>query len=424
MRKLNIETPAIFEPLLAPCRYKGAKGGRGSGKSYFFADSIIEALILNPDLNVACMREVQKSIAKSSKKLLEDRIRFYEVTDYFEIQQTEIKSKVGNGVIIFQGLQDHTVDSIKSLEGFDVCWVEEAQSISEYSLDLLTPTFRKDNSELWFSWNPRYQTDPIMKLFRQKKDHVLVHADYLNNPFCSDVIRKEAEELKIIDEEKYNHIFLGKEKDNLDALFSFNLINKSRNRTDITNSGTHTWALDVARYGEDTSVLTSRKGQELTLKNTYSKLGLMELSSKVAYEYNRVEPKPQMIFVDGVGVGGGVADRLIQLGIPVMEVNGSSSPDNDIYLNKRTEMYFNFKEFMDHGKALTDDETEEELLAIEYEYNSKDKIQLIAKSKIKEVIGRSPDKSDSFAMHFAYKIQPKITQEYDYQHQQEVNSLW
>ena len=404
MRTLSIDTPSVFEPLLSEARYKGAKGGRGSGKSYFFADSMIEALVMDPNKSAACMREVQKSIAKSSKKLIEERIRHYGVQDYFEILQTEIRCTRGNGVIIFNGLQDHTVDSIKSLEGFDICWVEEAQSISEHSLDILTPTFRKDGAELWFSWNPRYQTDAIKKLFREKKNSILVHADYLNNPFCTKSLIEEAEEMKINDYEKYQHIYLGKEKDNLDSLFSFTLLHQSNNRNEITNDGVHTWALDVARYGDDKSELTVRKGQELYHKESFTKIDTMELAAKVSYLYKREVNKPQAVYVDVVGVGAGVADRLNQLGLPVIEVNGAAASDNPIYLNKRTEMYFNLKEWMERNRAVTDDETDEELMAMEYEYGRNEKIQLVPKKKIKDTIGRSPDKADSYAMHFAYPV--------------------
>ena len=121
-RKIKFNIPEKLEELdQSTTRYKGAKGGRGSGKSYYFADNIIKQFILNPDTNAVCMREVQKSIAKSSKKLIEDRIEYYGLHDYFEILQTEIRSKRGKGEIIFQGLQDHTADSIKSLEAFDLC---------------------------------------------------------------------------------------------------------------------------------------------------------------------------------------------------------------------------------------------------------------------------------------------------------------
>jgi hypothetical protein len=131
----------------------------------------------------------------------------------------------------------------------------------------------------------------------------------------------------------------------------------------------------------------------------------MELASNVAHLYNQAKRKPDALFVDVVGLGAGVADRLIQLGVPVIEVNGAAKSDKDEYANKRAEMYFNLRDYMKKNKAHMTDDLEEELMAVEYEFNSREKIQLVSKKKIKEILGRSPDKADSFAMHFAYPVQ-------------------
>lgn len=410
-RKFTRVVPKVFAPLEGKARYKGAKGGRGSGKSYYFADKLIMELAQDQNKHAACMREVQKSIAKSSKKLLEERIRFYGLDDLFEIQKTEIKCRNGTGDIIFAGLQDHTVDSIKSLEGYDICWVEEAQTISEYSIELLTPTFRKEGSELWFSWNPKYGKDAVTKLFRDKKNSILVHANYTDNPFCTSVLIEEAEEMKEQDFERYENVFLGKPKGNMDGIFPLALVDAARNRKRFATEGVHTWALDVARFGEDSSVLTVRNAGELYMKDTWKKLGLMELASRVATAYSNAEKKPDVVFVDAVGNGEGVAERLVQLGVPVMEVKGSNSADNEKYENKRAEMYFGLQKFLESGHIDMDEEAELELLSMEYYFNRRDRIQLPLKDVIKKELGRSPDKADSFAMHFAYKVMPKIVEE-------------
>ena len=117
--ELEIETPPWAEDFLNPSRYKGIHGGRGSGKSHFLAELLIEEHLINPDQKSVCIREVQKSIKMSVKQLLDDKIEKLGIQDYFEIQETVIKSKKGRGSIIFQGMQNHTADSIKSLEGFD-----------------------------------------------------------------------------------------------------------------------------------------------------------------------------------------------------------------------------------------------------------------------------------------------------------------
>jgi phage terminase large subunit len=220
MTTLNIETPRWAVPLLKPSRYKGAEGGRGSGKSHFFAELMIEEHVSNQKQSSVCIREVQKSIKMSVKRLLELKIEQLGVGEYFEVQESVINSRNGNGVIIFQGMQNHTADSIKSLEGFDRFWIEEAQTISQHSLDLLRPTLRKDGSELWCSWNPRHETDPVDVLLRgvaPPPDSIVVEVNYLDNPWFPDVLQKEMEYDRGRDKDKYAHVWLGKYLQNSEA---------------------------------------------------------------------------------------------------------------------------------------------------------------------------------------------------------------
>ncbi len=212
MTALQIQTPAWARPLLAPSRYKGAWGGRGSGKSHFFAEAMIEAHILDPTTYSVCVRENQKSLAQSVKRLLETKIEALGAGDYFEVQEAVIKSRRGDGRIIFQGMKTHTADSIKSLEGYDRAWVEEAQSLSQTSLDMLRPTIRKPGSELWFTWNPREKSDPVDHLLRgdtPPKDAVVLGVNYDRNPWFPDVLRDEMEYDRRRDPDKYNHVWLG-----------------------------------------------------------------------------------------------------------------------------------------------------------------------------------------------------------------------
>ena len=212
MSDLNIKTPEWALPLMKPSRYKGAHGGRGSGKSHFFAELALEKLILDPDYSIVCIREIQKSLKFSAMKLIESKIKSLNLYHYFTITLTEIRRNDGDGIIIFQGMQDHTADSIKSLEGFDVAWVEEAQSLSERSLKLLRPTIRNPDSELWFSWNPDQPTDPVDVLLRGKnppKDAIVVEVNYPDNPFLPDTLLDEAEEDKVRDPDGFDHTWLG-----------------------------------------------------------------------------------------------------------------------------------------------------------------------------------------------------------------------
>jgi phage terminase large subunit len=212
MSTLRLPTPAWMLPLLQPARYKGAFGGRGSGKSWAFAELMIEAHVADPNTSSVCVREVQGTLRESVKRLLESKIAELGVADLFEIQQSQILRRGGTGKIIFVGMQDHTASSIKSLEGFDRAWVEEAQTLSQKSLDMLRPTIRKDGSELWFSWNPMDESDPVDRLLRgpdKPPDAVVVHVNYSDNPWFPDVLRREMEWDRSRDADKYAHVWLG-----------------------------------------------------------------------------------------------------------------------------------------------------------------------------------------------------------------------
>ena len=211
--KLRIPTAAVFEPLLHPARYKGAWGGRGSGKSHFFAGALIEDHLRNEGMRSVCIREVQKSLKQSAKKLLEDKIAEFGLTerDGFKVFREVIETP-GDGIINFTGMQDHTADSVKSMEGVDRAWVEEAQSLSDRSLTLLRPTIRKDGSELWFSWNPMRASDPVDMMLRganTPSDAVVVRANWSDNPWFPKVLDAERKDSVDNEPEKYGHIWEG-----------------------------------------------------------------------------------------------------------------------------------------------------------------------------------------------------------------------
>lgn len=175
--------------------------------------------------DTVCLRETQKSLQHSSKKLLELKIEQLGVGNYFEVQSSRILAKNG-GLIIFEGLASHTADSIKSLEGFDTAWVEEAQSLSQRSLDILRPTIRKEDpitgekSCIIFTWNPREEKDPVDAFLRANKPPdgtILIEANYLDNPFFPGVLRDEMEYDKRRDLDKYAHVWLGKYLQNSEA---------------------------------------------------------------------------------------------------------------------------------------------------------------------------------------------------------------
>jgi phage terminase large subunit len=215
---LAIDTAEVFEPLLQPARYKGAHGGRGSAKSNFFAELWLEENV-TAKYDFVCLRETLKSLEFSVKKLFESKIEHFNAGAYFEVQDRRILTKHG-GVTIFEGMQNHTAESIKSLDGFDRAFFEEAQNASEKSLTLLRPTIRKPGSQLWFAWNPDLETDPIDKLLRGPelpKGAIVVEANYMDNPWLPEELREEMEFDKRRDPDKYAHVWLGKYRRNSEA---------------------------------------------------------------------------------------------------------------------------------------------------------------------------------------------------------------
>jgi phage terminase large subunit len=201
----------VFRPLLNASRYKGAHGGRGSGKSQFFAGEMIATAIRKPGFRGLCCREVQKSLKESAKRLIEQKIEEYGVGHLFDVQVDGIKTP-GGGLIAFAGLQDHTAESIKSYEGFDVAWVEEAQTVSAKSLNLLRPTIRKPGSELWFSWNPRRRVDPVDAMLRGPElptGASVVKANWKDNPWFPAELEQERLDCLRMQPDQYDHIWEG-----------------------------------------------------------------------------------------------------------------------------------------------------------------------------------------------------------------------
>ena len=213
MSVLDREVAAAFEPLLTPARYKGAYGGRGSGKSHFFAEQLIEECLATRGMLSVCIREVQKSLKDSSKRLIETKLAKFGLgsADGFKVFRDAIETP-GDGAILFQGMQDHNAETIKSLEGISRAWVEEAQALSARSLALLRPTIRAPRSQLWFGWNPRLKTDPVDAMLRGPEipsDAVVVRANWPDNPWLPPELEQERADCLRMQPEQYEHIWEG-----------------------------------------------------------------------------------------------------------------------------------------------------------------------------------------------------------------------
>lgn len=190
-------------------RYVAVKGGRGSAKSRSVATALILRSAAKP-LRILCAREIQKSIKDSVKRLLDDEITRTGLNNFFVSTDTEIRGKNGS-LFLFSGLRTNP-ESVKSMEGIDICWVEEAQTVSQKSLDILIPTIRKPNSQIFFTWNPNQDSDPVDSMFSQEimpPDSRLVHVNFTENPWFPDVLKKEMEYDKSRDIDKYLHVWEG-----------------------------------------------------------------------------------------------------------------------------------------------------------------------------------------------------------------------
>lgn len=218
MSTLRINTAKVFTPLLQPSRYKGAWGGRGSGKSHFFAEKLIEDSLAEPGdsgegMRSVCIREVQKDLAQSSKLLIETKLGSLGLGEAqgFKVFRDVIQTPK-DGLMIFKGMNDYTADSIKSLEGFKRAWWEEAQTATAHSLNLLKPTMRAAGSELWFSWNPRRKTDPVDEMFRGEEKPtgaVVVKANWRDNPWLTQELIQERLDCLRMQPDQYDHIWEG-----------------------------------------------------------------------------------------------------------------------------------------------------------------------------------------------------------------------
>ena len=210
--RVQAKFPKIFQPLDEPYRYKMIHGGRGKGASWTVGRKM---LILGTErpLRILCTRELQKSIKQSVHKLLSDQINRLQLQNFYDVQAQGIFGKNGTE-IFFIGVKSNP-DEIKSMEGLDYIWIEEAHSLSESSWNIIDPTIRKEGSEIWATWNDRFKFDHMQKMFvvdEPPPGSLVLKVNYYDNPYFPEVLRKQMEHMKETDYEKYLHIWEGEIK--------------------------------------------------------------------------------------------------------------------------------------------------------------------------------------------------------------------
>ena len=410
--------PALKSFWKQKARTKVIYGGRASSKTWDAA-GVAVALSKNYTMKFLCTRQFQNRITESVYTVIKTQIERFGLKDQFTITNNRITHNTTGSEFVFYGLW-RNIDEIKSLEGIDVCWIEEAHNLTQEQWDILEPTIRKEGSEFWIIFNPRLRTDFVYKNFviNTPASCITRKINFDENPFLSQTMLDLIEAKKKEDYEDYRHIYLGEPRaEEYNSLFSYEMIDNAMTNdanVEVDRSGVFVYALDVARYGSDSSALSKRKGYHTYELSTRQGISTMELASWVAYQAKQESRMPDAIIVDTIGVGAGVADRLTQMGFPVIEGNGSMKADNEEYLNKRTEMYFNLKNFLARGGRLPkDDELLEELVSITYAFTESGKVKLASKDSIKADLGRSPDKADTIAMQLFTEIVPQEMLEMD-----------
>lgn len=212
MTQPSFEFPHKLQFLFDHYRFKVAHGGRGSAKSWSFARALIVQAGMRR-LRILCTREVQKTIKDSVHKLLKDQIEAMGLSKSFDVLDNEIRGKNGSE-FIFSGLSTQTAENIKSFEGVDICWVEEAQTVTKRSWDLLIPTIRRDNSEIWVTFNPELDSDDTWTRFvlTPPPDSMVVQVNYMDNPWFNKILDGARKHCALTDRDNYDNIWLGKTK--------------------------------------------------------------------------------------------------------------------------------------------------------------------------------------------------------------------
>ena len=406
-------------------RYKLYYGGRAGGKSYAFADSLL-LLGRMKKLRIACMREVQESIKDSVYKLLCDRIAENELNDY-KITATQIINKITGTSFIFKGLQEQYAGNIKSLEGVDIVWLEEAQKISKKSWDILNPTIRKAGSEIWISMNRELENDPVWQAVAAHPDErtLVVKVNYTDNPFCSDEMKYLAAKCQKENPDDYEHIWLGAPVSlGTEKLISYKSVRLAMENGWRTSTSPLIIGLDVARFGDDASVFCFRRGRVCLEFKSFKHLDNVAVANQATFFIRQY--RPARMFIDAGGVGGGVVDILLDRGFKKIVRSvmfGAKAILDERYHNRRAEMWDELRQWLENEGGVQLPENEQlaaELCAVKKKYDSRGRLQLEEKAELKSRLGRSPDMADALALTFA---EPVYEREANSDYDMEQNSL-
>lgn len=396
-------------------RYILLWGGRGGGKSWAVANALITRAIKSPN-HILCAREKQNSINESVYSLLVNILKDMVNKDllrdtFFKLTKDNIIFNNGSK-FIFKGLSNLTKDNIKSLEGTDICWVEEASSLTKDTIDTLLPTIRKENSQLIFTYNRNKFNDPIHTTFATciNENIYCRQINYYDNPYFPASL--EQERLRCLNNEPdyiYRHIWLGEPYVEENVLITTNMLTKCKEfKSNTFENFIPILGVDVARSGNDSSVICVRQGNKVIETIKYKGLDGRELAEKILQVYNIYNNIPTnqgrvQIMIDSIGVGASPCDFLKSFGVKFIPVNFGANPEDLKYYNKRSECYNRLRDAMVDGLEFNSN-CEDLITQLEYIPidTSSERIKLIKKEDIKKKLGYSPDIADALALTYAY----------------------
>lgn len=418
--------PAFLPLLTEDARYKFVFGGRGSGKSEQVADILVLKSLEKKKQNFLCTRQSQNSIADSVYSLLKRKIETQNRSNIFKFTERNITC-LNDTQFIFKGLMNKDAqNSVKSIDNVNINWTEEAHCVSQEALDILLPSVRADKSELIFTWNPYAEADPVNKLFNslvvseKNKRYILdgkeyfwteyrgnnmigIKINYDGNPFFPEVL--EIDRLNCLNNypEDYGHTWLGETMSKeMNNILNGNDVKEAMNRT-IIPIGQEEVGCDVARYGNDKTVITKRKGYKVYPQQVYKKIPTTD-TTKHCMDIIDTN-KTIKIKVDDTGVGGGVTDQLKENNYSVIGVNNNQVANKqDRYANAISEMWFELRDIMHLIELPKSEKLKDQLTNRRYGIDKQGRRFVESKDDYKKRCGESPDLADSLLLCF---YQPK-----------------
>ena len=408
-------------------RYFMAEGGRGGGKSQAMA-RIFLYLGEQRKLRMVCGRETQNSIAESVYSILVDIIRKENLA--YEILTTKIKHKTSGTVINFRGFRQQGAFNIQGMEGVDVLWIDEAQAITKQTLDVLIPTIRKDKAKIYFTMNRHEEYDPVYEFLHGRDDCCHVHINYIDNKFCTQALKDEAEACKAKSEKDYLHIWMGEPLLQLeDAVFTYReLKNTNLNKYPLREGyGFRLGGFDVARYGDDkcAAVILQQMGAlhwEVVYCDQWDHKDLNYTSGRILTTANQQHIDRAVIDEDGIGAG--PLDTIrhgrgLNQFVGFKNLPRAYSQDKQ-YGNARTAAVYALKEMVENGHiVIEDEETIRELCTLKYKYDHYQRKILISKDQMRKQFDiKSPNLADALVMAVSQIGNVRYDQEEQYQTKQ------